>query len=341
MPEPEILRLLAQFRNALSRQDEIALQQVINAYRMLYSRLGGRIDALIQAAGAIENLTGPKLIRLAQYKELEAQLLEELSRFGIFLETHVTSAARAALIGGETDTYRLLRLLTGRAPLRVGFQSLNIEAIQTMIGFLQPESPLFKAIQTLAPYYTEQVMKGLVSGIGMGNSPRVTAQLLARAFENELGQGLTSALRITRTAQLYSYREANRANFVANSDVVTGWYWVADMNGDPPPCLSCIAENGTRHDLDENLDDHDNGRCAMVPEIMGQNPIEDMETGEEWFNGLSEARQQELMGEGRFTAWKEGKFEFGALSQQVEHPTWGHVRSVTPLKELIGESESE
>ena len=182
-------------------------------------------------------------------------------------------------------------------------------------------------------------MKALIARIGLGDSPRITAAKLAGAFESALGRGLTDALRITRTAQLYSYREAARANYAANSDVVTGWYWIADMEGDPEPCLSCIAQNGTRHELDESLSDHDNGRCAMVPEVLGNNPIDNMQTGEDWFNGLSEDQQRSIMGPGKFDAWQAGKFDFGQLSRLQDHPTWGQVWSETPLKDLVGESE--
>jgi hypothetical protein len=67
--------------------------------------------------------------------------------------------------------------------------------------------------------------------------------------------------------------------------------------------------------------------------------VQDLETGEDWFNRQSEAVQSELMGPGRYEAYKDGKFDFAAQSRQTEHVTWGHVHSTTPLKDLLGESE--
>ena len=279
MPSSDVLRLLAQFRAALAKQDEAALRQVVDAYRLVYDRLGGRIDALILAAGDVENMTGAKLIRLKQYAALEEQLSSELADFGVVLKSQVTSAAKAALLRGDVDAYRLLNgIYSAHDYIRANFARMPWEAIQTMIGFLQADSPLYKAIYSMSGYYTEQVMQGLVSGIALGDSPRVTAAKLADLFTQGLGRGLTDALRITRTAQLYSYREANRANFVLNSDVVSGWIWIADMEGDPPPCLSCIAQNGTRHDLDENLDDHDNGRAEVPDNIILTDNVTALET---------------------------------------------------------------
>ena len=49
MADSEILTMLSKFRAALLRQDEAALQSVIDAYRLVYDRMGGRIEALIKA----------------------------------------------------------------------------------------------------------------------------------------------------------------------------------------------------------------------------------------------------------------------------------------------------
>lgn len=339
MPNSDVLRLLAKFRLALAQQDAAALQQVIDAYRLVHDRLGGRLDALVAQIAAEGPLTSGQFVRLSQYKALERDLRAELERFGVYLNTQVSASAKSALLRGDADAYQLLKLVTGRGVIRANFGSMSQDAIQTMIAFLQPDSPLYQAINALAGFHSDQVLRGLVEGIAFGDSPRATAAKMADLFTEGLGRGLTDALRITRTAQLYSYREANRVNFILNNDVVTGWYWIADLRGDPPPCLSCLAQHGTRHELTENLDDHDNGRCAAVPEVLGQNPLGDMQTGEAWFNEQNDAAQADMMGPGRYAAWKDGKFDFAAQSQQVEHPTWGHVRSVVPLKNLIGEGE--
>jgi hypothetical protein len=340
MPDTDIIRLMKQFRAALDKQDEAALRQIIEAYRMIYSRLGGRIDALIQAAQNVENLTGPKLMRLQQYANLEEQLTRELSQFQVYLDTQVSAAARAALIRGDQDAYRLLRgIVGGRDFIRANFGRMPMEAVQTLIGFLQNDSPLYRAIRKLAKYHVDEILQGLIEGISLGDSPRTVARKLAELFSEGMGRGLTDALRIARTAQLYSYREATRANFILNDDVVSGWVWMADMGGDPPPCMACTVEHGTIHPLDELLDGHQNCRCAMVPVVLGQNPVEGMQTGEDIFNSLSEAEQRARMGKGAYEAWREGKFSLGDLVRQSEDATWGSVKTVTPLKDLVGESE--
>ena len=44
-----------------------------------------------------------------------------------------------------------------------------------------------------------------------------------------------------------------------------------------------------------------------------------------------------MMGAGKYDAWKDGKFDFNALSKEHENDVFGLMRSETPLKDLIGE----
>ena len=44
------------------------------------------------------------------------------------------------------------------------------------------------------------------------------------------------------------------------------------------------------------------------------------------------------MGDTKYEAWKEGKFEFSALSSQHDDDVYGLMRNETSLKDLLGES---
>jgi hypothetical protein len=119
---------------------------------------------------------------------------------------------------------------------------------------------------------------------------------------------------------------------VANGDVVSGWYWIAELDADV--CMSCVAMHGTLHSNDETLDDHHNGRCAMIPAVVeAPNPIE--QGGQEWFDSLPEDQQRAMMGAGKHDAYSSGKFDFSALSSQGKDDVWGTTRTETPLKELV------
>jgi SPP1 gp7 family putative phage head morphogenesis protein len=173
-------------------------------------------------------------------------------------------------------------------------------------------------------------VQAIIDGVGSGYNPRK----IADAIEGAFGGGLTDALRNTRTVQLWSYRESARANYQA-SGVVDGWIWWAELDADT--CEACVAEHGSIHDLDEQLDGHYNCRCAPIPFIEGVTP--EVGTGEDYFNGLSEDEQKSMLGPGKYDAFKAGKFEFSQLAKQVPNEIYGTMRQAASLKDLVGEGE--
>jgi len=96
--------------------------------------------------------------------------------------------------------------------------------------------------------------------------------------------------------------------------------------------------HGTYHTNDEVMDDHYNGHCAMLPVTIGSdNPLGSDTAGQDWFKSLDENKQRDLMGQGKYEAYKENKFELSQLSMQRQDEVYGTMRAVTPLKDLIGE----
>jgi len=97
-----------------------------------------------------------------------------------------------------------------------------------------------------------------------------------------------------------------------------------------------VAQHGTLHDLSETLNDHHNGRCAMLPAVKGfDSPLNGF-TGEQWFAQLPANQQQAMLGPGKYTAWKAGQFEFSALSGMRVDPVYGPMRVEETLQSLVG-----
>jgi hypothetical protein len=147
--------------------------------------------------------------------------------------------------------------------------------------------------------------------------------------------GLNDAVRMMRTVQVYAYRDANQASYQVNSDIVRGWYWMAQL--DDATCESCISMHGTFHSVDETLDDHFQGRCGMLPAtiLSNSNPLGSDTAGEDWFKGLPDSQQKAIMGPGKWQAWKDDKFDFSQLSKQVDNDVFGTMRTASTLKDLI------
>jgi hypothetical protein len=181
----------------------------------------------------------------------------------------------------------------------------------------------------------------IIEGVGLGLNPKTTAQMLTKRLTDEttnaVGMALTDSLRMMRTAQLWSYREANRASYVANSvengGVVQAWIWYAELAG---ACPSCVRMHGTVHSLNEILDDHHNGKCSMVAQVIGaSNPVK--QSGIEWFENLNEEQQKDLLGASKWSAWREGRFQFADISGVSKDPVYGDMKVERSLKDLLGE----
>lgn len=329
MPEP-IIEAAKRFRDELAGKDAEALERLVDAYLNIWRRLEGKVDALSLAIGDLEAATPGQVMRMARYKSLMTDVARELRNYQGFTAVEIDRASTVAIAQAIRDSRELVSLAAGPARIAAGFNSLPVEAIKTALGFLRPDGPLYARLENLAPFAAQRVSDKIVEGIGLGYNPT----RIASTIRDALGGGLTDALRMTRTVQLYSYREAARANYIANDDIVEGWYWMAELDGET--CASCWAEHGTFHALDETLDDHHNGRCSPLPAVIGrERPLD--QTGEEAFGQLAEDKQREILGPGKFDAWSEGKFEFSALSSQHDDEIYGTMRGETSLKDLVGE----
>lgn len=259
MPTPT--ELARAFKAAIDRQDAAALTRLAKAYSQLYGRMQGKLDSLLLAISKLDAPTKGQVMRLSQYKNLLTALETELTKYSAYVEVEIRNTADAAVGMAIKQTEQFLRA-AGYTMTR----SLPKNAIYSMLGFLQEDSPLWKRIGELAPFHTQKVADALLEGIAFGYNPAKTAKL----FENVMGGGLTDAMRMTRTAQLYASREANRAMYAANSDVVTGWMWYSSLDSDT--CMACAVEHGTVHSLDESMDSHYNCFPAGVL-VTGPTPI--------------------------------------------------------------------
>jgi hypothetical protein len=177
----------------------------------------------------------------------------------------------------------------------------------------------------------------MTKGIALGWNPRKVAKVITKQF----GAGLTWSMRTVRTAQLWSYREATRASYLANPRIVKGWIWSSAQ--DNRTCMSCIAMDGTWHPSTEVLNDHHNGRCAMLPDTVTyrdlgldvDTPPLITESGEEWFKRQPESVQKRMMGKGVHEQWQAGAFKFGQLTQTYDDSVYGEMRRQATLEQLM------
>lgn len=346
MPDHPVIDAANTFRAQLLKRERASALRLIDEYGNIYARLQGLIDALSAEIAGMDEPTPGKVRRLARYKALRSQVEAEVARFGAWADVEITNASRVAVADGLAHAQQLT--LAGvpealRPAVAAVWNQLPAAAVETLLGFLAPGSPLHQSlVQQLGGAVAEAVERSLLEGIALGYNPRKVAGII----RNQLGQGLTWALRTARTAQLWAYREATRASYVANGDIVDGWIWHAELG--PRTCMACIAQHGTFHPSTEVLNDHHNGRCAMVPvtkdwKDLGFEGIPDsrpkVQSGRDWFDQLSPSEQAGYFpSRAMWNAWKAGAIGWDNLVSSHTDGVYGEMLRLPSLKEMLGET---
>ena len=312
------------FVAAVNRQDAAALGRLARVYSTLYERMRDKLDALLLQLSRMDEPTRGQIMRLVQYKSLVSALEDELTRYGIYLENEIRLNMTDAVDLSLKKTEAYLKAMGVSKPNR-----LRADLIYNMIGFTSEDGALYRRLKGYAKEGTSYVIDKLLEGAAFGYNPAKTARL----FQKVMGVPLTTAMRYSRTAMLYASREANRAMYIANSDVIEGWRWWTSL--DESVCMACVAMHGKEFPVDESMDSHWNCRCTSLP-IPKWFDEGAEETGEEWFNKLPEAVQRQMMGAQTWQAWKDGLFDFSELATRKHDDVWGDMLARRPLWDLLG-----
>lgn len=191
------------------------------------------------------------------------------------------------------------------------------------------------------------VKKALIVGVATGQNPRT----VARMIRQELGGNLVRALTISRTEMLRSYREASYRSAQVNKDILSHWVWHSALQA--RSCMACIALHGSKHPVDERMDDHVNGRCTQIfitkswEEILGGKGADipdtrpQVEMGTDWFARQPESVQRQMMGPAKYAAWKAGEFDLKDLLNRNRSSVWGTTRSEKSLKQVLREKHGD
>jgi hypothetical protein len=107
--------------------------------------------------------------------------------------------------------------------------------------------------------------------------------------------------------------------------------------------------HGSKHTLDERLDDHICGRCAMLPQLptwaeLGAAGFADADvtipTGPALFAQLPAAAQDRILGKAAGAAYRAGVVKLADFVGQKQSVLWGTTRYVRSLREVVGAEEA-
>ena len=340
--------LQQQYQKQMERGEQAVVNRLIVSYGAIWKHAKSDLDKVLaqiaEARARGEPITPGWLYREERARALMQQVRDEITRWS------KNDAARAALElqrhgieSGAAEARGLLERAT--RGVDVSFTAMPRGAVERMVGFTESGMPLSDLFDKIGPEVGERFKNALIVGIGTGMHPTRVAQLAREAT----GVGLARALRIARTEMLRGWRESSRQTYAANDDIVDGWIWSADLSD--RTCASCLAMHGTFHKLDERLDDHPNGRCAMLPHTktwseLGFKGIQDtrpaVADSAEWLNKLDEKNPSavnRILGMQAAELWRAGKVGLHEFTQQRTDATWGTMRSQASLRAIMDAKE--
>lgn len=341
MPHP-VIEAAERNRRELLRNENKASTRLISAYGLIYNRLTPKIQQLendIELLNSRGELSINKVRKLNVYASLVDQVNTEITRYGGFVDTEIrintVNTINTAFSHSQrlTQSYFLFNK-TATDAFNVTWDNLPVESVETLLGFLRTDSPLHTNLtRDLGSVATQVFEQNLIEGIALGyNSTKV-----ANAINSSLGQPLSWTLNSVRTANLWTYREASRANYLNNSEIVDGWTWYAAL--DLRTCMSCFNMHGRFFELGSALNDHHSGRCTQIPHIPDKFGIEQPEIneGEKIFNSLPRDIQIQQMGLAKYNAYRAGEFKFSELSEAYQNDIYGDMLKEASLVGMIGD----
>ena len=332
------------FRRALLRHESQAANEMVRAYGAAWRRIRKRLDGLLAqmtaAREAGQDVSLPWLFEQQRLETLQRQIETEMRRWVDVAEPRIVDLQREAVEAAQRTAEAETLAALGPPPpgVAVTWKRLSKEALTDLVGFASDGTPLRQLLDALGAEASQQVREALIAGMATGENPRSIARRVKEAF----GGDLVRALRVSRTETMRAYRTAALRNYRANDDVVKGWIWNAAC--DTRTCVACWAMHGTKHPLDDELQDHPNGRCAASPwtksweelGIEGMPERPEMESGEARFAKLTPEEQDKILGKAGGAAYRGGAAKLSDFATTKTSAAWGtHVQRKS-LKGALG-----
>lgn len=318
---------------------EAAYAEVLKVIEPQLSRLYDQIAAKQQAGEDIPLSWLYEERRLQAIKQLISGQIDQFAAFGKITTGQLQQ--QAIILGSQLAQTQLEATVPSGVTWSFGVPS--IDAIIRLVGATQAGSPLADLFAGFGAEAAKSASDALISGVSLGWGPQRIASQVSQALDVPRWRALT----VARTESVRAYKGAALENYRANSDVVGGWIWVCALL--KSSCAACVAMHGTRHSLDEQLQDHPCGRCTMAPEtkswadILGPLGIDtsdiketrlNLQSGSDWLSGQDEATQKAILGP-KYNGWSNGDFSLEDMVGENRSQQWGKSIYERSLKDLV------
>ncbi|MGV3616111.1 MAG: hypothetical protein ACO1SV_12315 [Fimbriimonas sp.] len=326
MADAPIVVAAQRFKADLLTREEGYLSELVRIWLALMEPLELEVDLLAMEFAARkargDAITEGALFRLDRYQAILGQAKARTEAFNGRAEKMIEGGQRSmAEIAIEHSTEAIRT-----AGIVAGFDRLPVAAVNAMIGVAGDGQPLGKLLAKNFGEVGAKFGTRMVTGTALGWNPRKTARASAKALEIPLQRAMVT----TRTEQNRVYRETTRASY-QRSQVVQAQMRLSAR--DTRVCAACLMADGMILPLGKALPEHPQGRCTSVPIVVGEEPPAYLK-GREWFLTLGEKDQREILGDGRYEAWREKRFDLPQLVGVRQSEEWGESLYVPSLADL-------
>ena len=336
------LRLTARLRKDLlkitNQQDRALTKAWVDAWDLVSTDLEAAVNELIANAqgGLLSRATILRSRRLQYALQAIAEKLDQLaSDAGRLITDDLAGVVRAA--GEAQEAIIASQLPKAALDGLAGWAKVDPRAIEAIIR--RTTERITSSLWPLSAEADAVIRRELVRGIATGSNPRATATRIMKGAEGGFNGGLTRALNIARTETIDAHRAAAKVSHDANADVLGGWIWLTELS--PRTCPACLGMSGTEHPLTEpGPQGHPACRCARMPrtKTWAELGIEGMDEpaslapdAGEWFAALDEKQQRNILGPGRYEAWRKGDYPMSVWAVKRPNPEWRASYQTSPL----------
>ena len=234
---PDVIRVLFEYRQALALREDALMQSMAERWLMIERRLDNDILLLAQEIQRLQDsgkaITENVVLQSQKYKLLRDQMEREIKSYNKnYAVDAVTKAQTDFALLGIDSAQNALQISLGNT--FANFNRINIDAVQSMIGFCGDGSPLYTLLKNDYPDAVHGLTNALVNGIARGYGATKTAREMA----NGMGMGLERALLISRTETIRAYRTATTEQYRESGAVKT----FRRLVWKPTACMACFVD---------------------------------------------------------------------------------------------------
>ncbi len=329
MPDSSMIGLARANKAAILAQEEDAMREMAKRWLQIEKVVQDDLEFLamkaaeMKANGQVVNQA--IALRMDRMTRVLYQIRSETGKYVTWADEFITNyQGYLAEQGLEHATAAILMNLNEYG-LTVTFDRLNVGAIKNMIGFAGDGSPLSTYLQNVHGSAANGMLDALINGVAQG----LNSKKIAMNMADGLGIGLQKAMNTARTETMRAYRSAALMQYDA-SGIVAGYKRVSARDSDV--CPGCLFTDGQYYEDLMQFDEHNEGRCSLVP-VLKNVPEPTWQSSTDWFANQSSDVQEQILGSGRFEAWKNGT-PLEAMVKKVSGPVWGGAFVPTPVNEL-------